>query len=354
LKPATKQGAPPSASEATRRAEHPSAGRSAVKNMFRIYLEKPELAGLALLVVLTAAFELRSSGAFLSPDNLRGILGLLPEVGLVSIGVTVLMICGEFDLSVGSTFALTPMATSLMIIAGVPAPIAILLGLLIAAVIGFLNGFITLTFAIPSFITTLGMLFIVRSLTVVISGGFPPLLPDDLNTSVFTQFVGPGGLFRASFIWFLIIALAASAMMSRSNLGNWIRATGGNLEGASAMGVPARRVKLFCFVLCSVMAGFGGIIQVFRLHSPLPSIGDGLELQAVAAAVIGGTALTGGVGTVLGAIVGALLIRVIDNGLVMSQVDANWFKFAVGGLTIFAVVSNTWLRRTARRMKVAA
>jgi ribose/xylose/arabinose/galactoside ABC-type transport system permease subunit len=325
-----------------------------LRNLFRIYLEKPELAGVALLILLGVLFEARSGGAFLSPDNLRGMLGLLPEVGLVSIGVTILMICGEFDLSVGSTFALTPMATSLLIIAGAPTFVAILLGLLIAAAIGFINGFVTLAFVIPSFITTLGMLFIVRSLTVVISGGFPPLLPDELATGIFTQFVGPGGLFRASFVWFLIIALAAAALMAASNLGNWIRATGGHAEAAGAMGVPARRVKLFCFVLCSTMAGFGGVIQVFRLHSPLPSIGEGLELQAVAAAVIGGTALSGGVGTVLGAIVGALLIRIIDNGLVMTQVDANWFKFAVGALTIFAVVSNAWLRRTARRMKVVA
>ena len=138
-----------------------------MRNLFRIYLEKPELAGVALLILLAALFEARSEGAFLSGDNLRGILGLLPEVGLVSIGVTILMICGEFDLSVGSTFALTPMATSLLIIAGVPAVAAIVLGLLLAAAIGFANGFITLTFAIPSFIATLGMLFIVRSLTVV-------------------------------------------------------------------------------------------------------------------------------------------------------------------------------------------
>ncbi|HEY1885921.1 MAG TPA: ABC transporter permease, partial [Roseiarcus sp.] len=115
-----------------------------MRNLFRIYLEKPELAGVALLVFLAALFEARSAGAFLSGDNLRGILGLLPEVGLVSIGVTILMICGEFDLSVGSTFALTPMAASLLIIAGVPALAAILLGLLLAAAIGFANGFITL------------------------------------------------------------------------------------------------------------------------------------------------------------------------------------------------------------------
>jgi simple sugar transport system permease protein len=327
---------------------------NAVRKLFRIYLEKPELAGVALLILLTLVFEIRSNGVFLSTENLRGILGLLPEVGLVSIGVTVLMICGEFDLSVGSMFALMPVSVALMTNAGVPFVPGMLLGLVIAALVGFANGFITLTFNIPSFITTLGMLFIVRSLTVVITGGFPPLLSSDLPIGIFTQFLGPGGILRASFIWFAIIALAAGAMLSGSNLGNWIHATGGFVDAAAAMGVPVRRVKMASFVLCAMMAGFAGTIQVFRLGAPLPSIGEGLELQAVAAAVIGGTALTGGVGTVLGAIVGALLIRVIDNGLVLSRVDANWFKFAIGALTIFAVVANSWLRQTARRIKVEA
>ncbi len=118
------------------------------------------------------------------------------------------------------------------------------------------------------------------------------------------------------------------------------------------MGIPVRQVKMACFVLCSMLAGFAGTIQVFRLQSPLPSIGESLELQAVAAAVIGGVALTGGVGTVFGAIIGALLIRVIDNGLVLSRIDANWFKFAIGALTVLAVVGNSWLQRTARQIKV--
>ena len=323
-----------------------------MRKLFRIYLEKPELAGIALLVLLTVIFELRSDGIFLSAENLRGMLGLLPEVGLVSIGVTVLMICGEFDLSVGSMFALMPVSVALMTDRGIPFIPAMLLGLTIAAAVGLVNGFITLTFNIPSFITTVGMLFIVRSLTVVVTGGFPPLLSGDLPIGIFTQYVGPGGMIRASFIWFVVVAVIAGAMLGGSNFGNWIRATGGLLDAAAAMGVPVWRVKMTCFVMCSVLAGFGGTIQVFRLGAPLPSIGDGLELQAVAAAVIGGTALTGGVGTVLGAVVGALLIRVIDNGLVLSQVDANWFKCAVGGLTIFAVVANSWLRWTARRIKV--
>ncbi|HEY4780660.1 MAG TPA: ABC transporter permease [Chthoniobacterales bacterium] len=323
-----------------------------MRRLFRIYLEKPELAGVALLVVLTLVFAFRSNGVFLSADNLRGILGLLPEVGLVSIGVTLLMICGEFDLSVGSMFALMPVCVAVMTNHGVPFIPAMLLGLAIAAVVGFANGFITLVFNIPSFIATLGMLFMVRSLTVVLTGGFPPLLSSELPIGIFTQFVGPAGILRVSFIWFVAVALIAGAILGGSNFGNWIRATGGFLDAAKSMGVPVWRVKMSCFVICSMLAGFAGTIQVFRLGSALPSIGDGLELQAVAAAVIGGTALTGGVGTVLGAIVGALLIRVIDNGLVMSQVDANWFKFAVGGLTVFAVVANSWLRRTARRIKV--
>jgi simple sugar transport system permease protein len=323
-----------------------------VRNIFRIYLEKPELAGLALLLILIVVFEVRSHGVFLGADNVRGVLGLLPEVGLVSIGVTVLMISGEFDLSVGSVFALSPMLASVLMEGDMPFLPAVLIGLALAALIGFLNGVITLRFGIPSFITTLGMLFMARSLTVVISGGFPPVLPDDLPNWLFTQFIGPGGLLRMSFVWFVAIALLAAAMLSLTNFGNWIKSTGGFLEAASAMGIPVNRVKIACFMLSSLLAGFAGTIQVLRLGSPLPSIGEGLELQAVASAVIGGTALTGGVGTVLGAIVGALLIRVIDNGLVLTQVDANWFKFVVGALTIFAVVANARLRRAARGIRI--
>ncbi len=323
-----------------------------MKRLLKIYMERPELAGLALLIVLTVFFQVKSGGIFLNPTNLQGMLGILPEMTLVALGVTILMICGEFDLSVGSVFALMPMAIAVMLNADIPFSIALILGLLIAAAIGFANGFITIRFMIPSFITTLGTLFVVRSLTVVISGGFPPLLPSDLPTWFFSGFVGPGNIIRMSFVWLTILALLLAAMMSLTNFGNWIRATGGQLDAAVNMGIPVNATKIVCFMLCSVLAGFAGLIQVMRLGSPLPSLGEGLELQAVAAAVIGGTALTGGIGTVLGAIVGATLIRVIDNGLVLTRVDANWFKFAIGMLLIFAVVSNSWLRRAARRIKL--
>ena len=329
---------------------HPRPGRSLLK----LYMERPELAAMVLLAIFIVAFQIRSSGSFLSADNLRGVLGLLPEVGMIGVGVTILMICGEFDLSVGSVFALSPMLMAILLNNAVPFWAAVPISLVAACLIGFINGLVTLRFGIPSFITTLGMMFMARSITVVISGGFPPLLPDDTPAWVFTQFIGPASIFRMSFIWFLAVALLASWLMASSNVGNWIKATGGHLEAAISMGIPTWRVKIFCFMLCSLLAGLAGIVQVLRLGSPLPSIGEGLELQAIAAAVIGGASLTGGIGTVLGAIVGALLIRVIDNGLVMSQVDANWFKFAIGFLTIVAVIGNTWLRKTARKIKVSS
>jgi simple sugar transport system permease protein len=251
---------------------------------------------------------------------------------------------------VGSVFALVPMV--IVVVMGrfdlAPA-LAITLGLASALLVGYVNGWITLTFGIPSFVTTLGMLFIVRSIATVLSGGFPPPFPAATPTWLF---VADLGLFRSSMLWFAAFILILAVMLQATNLGNWIYATGGQRQAADDMGIDTRRVKLFCFMLCSLVAGFAGMITTFRLRSALPSLGEGLELQAIAAAVIGGTALTGGIGSVVGFVIGTLLIRVIDNGLVMARIDANWFRFAIGALTILAVILNTTLRARARTMKI--
>ncbi len=324
-----------------------------MRRLVKNFLQKPELAALLLLMILVVLFQIRSGGIFLSTTNLRGLLGFLPEIGLVAIGVTLLMICGEFDLSVGSVFALMPMTMAVLMVQGWPFLPSVAVGMLLCAAIGFANGWLTIRFAIPSFIVTLGMLFMARSLTVVISGGFPPRLNfEAIPEHLFVAFVGPGGVFRASFLWFLGIAVLVGVLLSKTNFGNWVRATGGFLPAAQAMGIPTTRVKIACFILCSMLAGLAGMIQALRVGSPLPSMGEGLELAAVAAAVIGGTALTGGVGSILGGVIGATLIRVIDNGLVLSRVDSNWFKFALGALTILAVIGNAWLRKRGRAMKV--
>jgi simple sugar transport system permease protein len=324
-----------------------------MRRFLKLALQKPELVSAVLLILLAVVFQVRSDGVFLSVNNIRGILGLLPETALVAVGVTLLMICGEFDLSVGSVFALMPMTMAVLVVGGTPFWLAVLAGMAFCALIGFLNGWISIRFDIPSFITTLGMMFMARSLTVVVSGGFPPRIkPDEVPSYIFVGFVDDGGLIRASVLWFAGIAVAIALLLAKTNFGNWIRATGGFVPAAAAMGIPTGKVKIACFMICSVLAGFAGMIQSLRLNSFLPSIGEGMELQAVSAAVIGGTSLSGGIGSILGGLIGATLIRVIDNGMVMSQVNASWFKFAIGALTIFAVVGNAWLRRKGRSMKV--
>ena len=324
-----------------------------MRRLFKLALQKPELVSALLLILLALLFQIRSDAVFLSINNIRGIMGLLPETALVAVGVTLLMICGEFDLSVGSVFALMPMTMAVLIVGGMPFWLAVMAGLGLCALIGFLNGWITIQFDIPSFITTLGMMFMARSMTVVVSGGFPPRIkPGEVPSWVFVGFVDDGGLIRASVLWFAAIAILIALLLARTNFGNWVRATGGFMPAAAAMGIPTGKVKIACFMICSVLAGFAGMIQSLRLNSFLPSIGEGMELQAVAAAVIGGTSLAGGIGSILGGLIGATLIRVIDNGMVMSQVDGSWFKFAIGALTIFAVVGNSWLRRRGRAMKV--
>jgi simple sugar transport system permease protein len=324
-----------------------------MRRLIKLSLQKPELASAMLLLLLILLFQIRSDGVFLSVNNIRGVLGLLPETALVAVGVTLLMISGEFDLSVGSVFALMPMTMAVLVVGGWPFWVAVAAALAVCALVGFLNGWITIRFDIPSFITTLGMLFMARSLTVVISGGFPPRIkPGEVPSWIFVGFVDDGGLIRASVLWFIGIAVLVSLLLSRTNFGNWVRATGGFLPAAAAMGIPTGKVKIACFMICSVLAGFAGMIQSLRLNSFLPSIGEGMELQAVSAAVIGGTSLSGGIGSILGGLIGSTLIRVIDNGMVMSQIDGTWFKFAIGALTIFAVVGNAWLRKRGRAMKV--
>ncbi len=324
-----------------------------MRRLIKLSLQKPELASAMLLLLLILLFQIRSDGVFLSVNNIRGVLGLLPETALVAVGVTLLMISGEFDLSVGSVFALMPMTMAVLVVGGWPFWLAVAVALAVCAAIGFINGWITIRFDIPSFITTLGMLFMARSMTVVISGGFPPRIkPGEVPSWIFVGFVDDGGLIRASVLWFIGIAVLISLLLSRTNFGNWVRATGGFLPAAAAMGIPTGKVKIACFMICSVLAGFAGMIQSLRLNSFLPSIGEGMELQAVSAAVIGGTSLSGGIGSILGGLIGSTLIRVIDNGMVMSQIDGTWFKFAIGALTIFAVVGNAWLRKRGRAMKV--
>jgi simple sugar transport system permease protein len=311
-------------------------------------LVKPEVSTFIMFIVIMVGFYF-ANPRFLDERNIRIVMGITPEYIIVAIGIAILMISGEFDLSVGSVFALVPMAIVQLTHQGFNIWLSIALGLSIGIIIGFINGFITLRFGIPSFIATLGMLYIARSLTTVATAGFPPPFPHELPNEMFVyQFE----LFRASLYWSLLVAVILGIMLHRSNLGNWIYATGGDVIAASSMGIKTNNIKMFCFILCGFLAGFAGMIQTFRLEAPLPSQGYLLELESIAAAVIGGVSLFGGIGTVIGAMIGAILIRFLESGIIMARIDAEWFRAGLGTLIILSVVFNTYISRRATQIGI--
>ena len=311
-------------------------------------LVKPEVSTFIMFIVIMVGFYF-ANPRFLDERNIRIVMGITPEYIIVAIGIAILMISGEFDLSVGSVFALVPMAIVQLTHQGFNIWFSIALGLSIGILIGFINGFITLRFGIPSFIATLGMLYIARSLTTVATAGFPPPFPHELPNEMFVyQFE----LFRASLYWSLLVAVILGILLHRSNLGNWIYATGGDVIAASSMGIKTNNIKMFCFILCGFLAGFAGMIQTFRLEAPLPSQGYLLELESIAAAVIGGVSLFGGIGTVIGAMIGAILIRFLESGIIMARIDAEWFRAGLGTLIILSVVFNTYISRRATQIGI--
>lgn len=301
--------------------------------------------GVLLAILVVGAVFASMSDRFLTVGGLVSVLTISVELGVIAIAMTLLMTSGEFDLSVGSVFALTPVV---MVIAMgtlvIPMPAAFALALLVAAAIGLLNGMITLRFQIPSFITTLGMLMFWRGIVLATTGGRPVTHSgESALLSLLSGYVW--GNLRASTIWFIVLTLVMYFVLERTKYGNWVFATGGNRQGARQLGVPVGAVKLRNFVLTATFAGFAGVMQFGRLGSMSPVQGEGLELEAIAAAVIGGTSLFGGKGSVLGAFFGAFLVGMIRSGLVLVGAPGYWYRSFVGLILIGAVILNTYATR---------
>jgi simple sugar transport system permease protein len=227
--------------------------------------------------------------------------------------------------------------------------VAVVLAVLIAISIGLVNGLLVVGTRIPSFIVTLGTLLIWRSLLLRISGGFPVAVDEDTLVFKLFSYRIEEGFFRGyqvSFLWFLAVIVLLSFLLLRTRFGNWIFASGGNERSARSMGVPVDRVWIILFIVTALCACLMGLIQVGRFNTVEATRGTGLELQAIAAAVIGGARLNGGYGSVLGAALGAAMIAMIQQGLVLSGIANYWLQFAVGLLIIIAVILNQQLGRS--------
>ena len=301
----------------------------------------PEFGVMLAFMVLLTIFSIFSSN-FLSLRNITGILTIVSELGIMAIGVAFLMIAGEFDLSVSSVYAFSGFL--FVILANkYNSPLAFVITLAIAAFIGFCNGIITLRARIPSFIATLGMQLLVRGSLLAVTGGESVSYSSDaIMPTILTRFMGFG--FRPSHIWFIALTLIFSIILTNTRYGNLVFATGGNREVARAMGVNTNKVKVINFMLSALMASLSGCIVISRFNLANASFGTGIELEAIASAVIGGTFLTGGYGTIIGVFFGALLMGMMRTGLVMIGAPAYWYQAFVGVILIIAATINLKLR----------
>ena len=313
-----------------------------------LYLRQhPEFGAFVGTLIVFIGFSFTAT-RFLTADSLASILTVAAELGIVSAGITFLMIAGEFDLSVGSVLGVAAMIFALTAKAGWPLFLGWILALLASAGIGFLNGVITIRARIPSFITTLGTMMFWRGILLAVTGGFPvSYFPAGIPTMLFVLNGRFAGQFRTSALWFLGIALLMNVILVHTPYGNAVYATGGSRDAARVLGVATDRVKLTNFVLSSLLAGLAGCVQFARFLSVDPMRGFGLELEAIAAAVIGGTLLTGGAGNLIGTLFGVLLVGMVRSGLVQAGAPAYWYQAFVGLIVVVAVVVNTSLRRWA-------
>lgn len=281
---------------------------------------------------------------YMQTRSIQALLVAVSPLTIMAAGVGVLMISGEFDLSVGSTFALAPYVMAVLVNAwGVPAPLAIAAALALGAAIGALNGVVTLKARIPSFIATLGAMMFWRGTLLALSqGASQTFRPGPWVKSLFTGSAGP---LQAQFVWALLVLAAAYMLMQYHRLGNHIYAVGGNLQSAVAIGVRPQRVKLFCFVLVGLLAAFAGVIDAIESSSVSPKQGQSMELRAIAACVVGGLSLGGGIGNMLGVFFGTALLFTIQTVLFLLRAPGEYLDAFVGLLIVIAVVFNRVTRK---------
>ncbi len=313
----------------------------------------PQVASLVILALVLAAFSIANPN-FLSPLNISNMMAFLPELGIIALGMTLLLTAGEFDLSVGAVFALSPVVVMLLAQNGIVAiGTALLIGLMVSVAVGAINGLIVTKVGISSFLVTLSMLLIVRGVALYITQGFPLKSwnqPGPFVTLLAGSFeFGPFRLYT-SLWWFIALTLLAAYILNYAKVGNWISAVGSNRNAAMARGVPADAVKIWLFILTSTLAGLAGMISAFRISAASPVAGTGYELEVIAMVVVGGTALNGGRGTILGTIVGAFMLRAIRNGIVLVGVPGLAFNIFVGAIILVMLVLHALIqKRTLRR-----
>ena len=319
------------------------------RTLLQRFISRPEFGPLVLLVVEIVAFW-SINHDFLSVLNISNTLAFTVEHGLIALTMTLLMTSGEFDLSVGSVFGLSPVVMWALYNSGATSlEVAFLIAIVLAALIGLVNGLFVTRLKIPSFLVTLGMLLIARGTALYITDGFPQRTWSAAGTPlaeilVGDFYIGPFRIYMSLF-WFILAAIASGYLLTQTKAGNWIQASGGNANAAMARGVNVARTKILLFMLSGAMAAFAGVISSIRTAAANPNSGTGYELEVIAMVVIGGTALTGGRGTIIGTVLGIFILRVMRNGIVLIGVPGLAYNIFIGAIILGMMALHSWLER---------
>lgn len=339
-------------------------------------MRRPELGSIAGLVAVTVFFALTASSAMFSLQGAMTILNPAAQLGILAIAAALLMIGGEFDLSIGSMIAFAGLVFGLLLlVAHLPLALSILGTFAVAAVVGVCNGQLVIRTRLPSFIVTLAAMFILRGLSLVglkmatgstqmrgfreaTSGSvLAPLLSGNAFGGLFRRLAASGWVASfpngqpsvpgvpVSILWFVAFAIVATLVLQRTRAGNWIFAVGGDANSARNSGVPVAAVKTALFVLTACAATFVALETVLDAGSTDAIRGNQKEFQAVIAAVIGGCLLTGGYGSAIGAFVGAVIFGMVSIGLTYTRFDSDWFQVFLGAMLLMAVIFNNYVRR---------
>ncbi|MCG6882161.1 MAG: ABC transporter permease [Silicimonas sp.] len=345
-------------------------------------IRRPEIGSFIVMIVIILALALASDGKAFNALGLKNNIAIIAQYGIIATGAALLMIAGEFDLSIGSMIGFAGMSMAMMLKWGLPfgfgeaTPfLAFLITLAMTLSIGWVIGTVVVRSGLSSFIVTLAFLFFMRGVTEVAFrlinqstqiSGLPDYkqeswVADILGGQVFGWFYDlwfmlGGNLnrrgeqwvegFDARFLWWLIIAGAAWFILSRTQLGNWIYATGDNKEAARANGVPVNAVKVGLFMFTAFCATMFAACQVFDTNTSDAAKGNLMELFAIAIAVVGGTLMTGGFGSVLGVIFGAITVGLVSNAVFfIPEIDGAWFRVFLGAILLAAVFANERIRK---------
>ena len=312
--------------------------RAGIRRAFAVDEIGPLLA-LVALVVLIGGFH----PDFLDQDVLLNTVRSAAFVAIAAYGMVYLLAMTEIDLSVGGIYALSIMLAAKWM-SSINPWLAALLAIVVAVGLGAFNGFLSSVFRIPVIIITLGTLSMYRGLVQVVSDGKPATgIP--LDSSFFTT-LGDDILGIPTSAWVVVaLGVALTFVFKKTRFGAMVRATGSNHQAAEFSGVPTRRIRLYALMLIGGLAGLAGVLSFAYFQGADPTVGAGYELQVIAAAIIGGTAVSGGTGTVPGALIGALIVAVINSGLIFFSIDSNWTNFVTGAVIVVAVGSDALIRR---------